>query len=101
MRTYQLNFNSIDDDPFGDGQIITAKSVAELADLIREHVIAGDYCNISIIDNNISTGACQIYHRPEAATFTACIEGWGEAEQLTAELNANAKEQIMSHYWSN
>lgn len=87
-RTYQLNYSTINDDPFGDGQIVNAKSIAQLADLIEQHVIKGDYCDVSIVDDNTSTGSCELYHRNNPDIFTESLGSWGSAESLTAELNA-------------
>ncbi len=88
MRTYQLNYNTPQDDPFGDGSMVTAKDVAQLADLIEQNVIKGDYCEISILDGHTSTGACQVYHRSNPEPFVECIEAWGSCEDITKELNA-------------
>lgn len=67
--------------------MVKAKNVEQLADLIEQHVIRGDYCEISIIDGDTSTGACKIYHRSNPEPFVECIESWGSAESLTKELN--------------
>lgn len=88
-RTYQLNYNTINDDPFGDGQTVPAKSIIELADLIEQHVIKGDYCDVSIVDDNTSTGSCQLYHRNNPEIFTESLGSWGSADSLIAELNAS------------